>query len=131
MEYYKHEIIVLLAMIYCHIIDDYYLQGILANLKQRIWWLHNGYSQSKYQDDYLMALFEHAFSWSFTISIPAAIYLYATGGELVPLLLMFLPNLFAHAIIDELKANEFRINLIQDQTLHIIQVLITWHLIVL
>lgn len=29
---------VVLAMIFCHIVDDYYLQGTLANLKQKSFW---------------------------------------------------------------------------------------------
>lgn len=28
----------LLLMIFAHIIDDYYLQGILAHMKQKVWW---------------------------------------------------------------------------------------------
>lgn len=32
---------VLLAMVFCHIVDDYYLQGWLASAKQRKWWEEN------------------------------------------------------------------------------------------
>jgi hypothetical protein len=28
----------LLLMIFLHIVDDYYLQGILASMKQKEWW---------------------------------------------------------------------------------------------
>jgi hypothetical protein len=33
--------ILLTAMFFCHIIDDYYLQGWLATGKQRDWWKSN------------------------------------------------------------------------------------------
>lgn len=122
--------IVLLSMIFFHIIDDYYLQGILAKLKQRIWWIHN-YPNKKYESDYLMALFEHAFSWSFMISIPAAIFLHLTNGQFDPLFWLFFLNVIIHAIIDELKCNEFCLNLVQDQTLHLIQIIFTWYCVVL
>ena len=33
----------LLTMIFLHIVDDYYLQGVLAKMKQRKWWEDNGH----------------------------------------------------------------------------------------
>ena len=39
---------------------------------------------------------------------------------------MFLVNAAIHAIIDDLKANKKKINLVIDQSLHIIQILITF-----
>ena len=33
------EIFMLLFMVFLHIVDDYYLQGILASMKQKQWWL--------------------------------------------------------------------------------------------
>ena len=35
------KLFILLCMIFCHIIDDYYLQGILASMKQKSWWKNN------------------------------------------------------------------------------------------
>ena len=32
------EIYILFAMIFAHIVDDFYLQGILAKMKQKDWW---------------------------------------------------------------------------------------------
>lgn len=131
MEQYKYEIITLLAMLFFHIVDDYYLQGILASMKQRIWWIHNDYTHHKYDYDYLVALFEHAFSWAFMISVPAAIFIYFSNSYFTPLFLAFLPNMFIHAIVDDLKANELRLNLFQDQFIHIVQVCFTWYFVVL
>ena len=31
------EIFMLISMLFCHIIDDYCLQGILASMKQKSW----------------------------------------------------------------------------------------------
>lgn len=117
----------LLAMIFCHIIDDYVLQGCLANLKQKSWW--NEHAPDKiYKDDYLMALFMHSFSWSFSIMIPLFIY---TGFNVGWVILMFPINLLVHAIVDDLKANRHKINLIQDQLIHLGQIFITLGLFIL
>lgn len=35
--------ILLLTMLFCHIVDDYYLQGWLASAKQKSWWEKNAY----------------------------------------------------------------------------------------
>ena len=60
------KIVILIVMFFCHIVDDYYLQGCLANMKQKSWWqIHT--SNKLYKYDYIMALLEHAFSWSFMI----------------------------------------------------------------
>lgn len=33
-----YKILILFTMIFCHIVDDYYLQGWLASAKQKSWW---------------------------------------------------------------------------------------------
>ena len=60
------EIFMLISMLFCHIIDDYCLQGILASMKQKSWWVKNN-PEEKYNKDYIMALFMHSASWSFMI----------------------------------------------------------------
>ena len=62
------ELFVLLSMIFCHIVDDYYLQGWLASAKQKSWWEQNA-PQKLYQQDYLMALLVHSFSWTFMVML--------------------------------------------------------------
>ena len=69
------KILLLLFMIFCHIVDDYYLQGWLASAKQKSWW-ENNCSNVLYQNDYIMALIMHAFSWTFMIHISIIIYLF-------------------------------------------------------
>ena len=117
--------LLLLSMLFCHIIDDYYLQGLLASLKQKKWWDEHA-QQELYKKDYLMALFEHAFSWSFMIHIPIiAVMVLNDNIDSISLLLTVIINTIAHAVIDDMKANKLKINLIQDQLLHFGQILAT------
>lgn len=50
------------------------------------------------------------------------------GGIWKPVLLIV--NLLIHMFVDNLKANEKKINLIQDQIIHIIQVIFTWWVLI-
>lgn len=114
-------------MLFLHIFDDYYLQGILAQMKQKKWWQDNA-PETLYKNDYKMALFEHAFSWSFTITIPWLIVAFITKNPvcIVLLIIFYIVNTAIHGIIDNEKANKLSINLIQDQTFHFIQIILTW-----
>ena len=115
-------------MIFLHIIDDYKLQGILASMKQKVWWKEqNGY-KSLYKYDYIPALIEHSFSWTFMIMLPIAIYLKFNLGWWV---LAYIVNMAVHALVDDLKANKLKINLVIDQTIHLSQIVITWLVFVL
>lgn len=67
-------ILMLFAMLFLHIIDDYVLQGVLANLKQQSWWKKN-VPDSLYRNDYKIALIEHGYEWSFMIHLPFFILL--------------------------------------------------------
>lgn len=110
-------------MIFCHIYDDYYLQGWLASAKQKIWWEKNA-PDKLYKHDYIAALFMHSFSWTFMIMLVPTIYVLLFGGIWSPV--VFSANLVIHMIVDDLKANRKKINLVQDQTIHMIQILATW-----
>lgn len=118
------KVFILLAMIFCHIVDDYYLQqGLLANMKQKLWWTKQEQYADKYKYDYLVALIIHSFSWSFMIMLPIAfIDNFKVGAAFT---VMFFANAITHGIVDDLKANKFKINLVQDQTIHIYQIIIT------
>lgn len=117
----------LFAMLFLHIVDDYYLQGILASMKQKQWWEDNA-PDKLYGKDYLMALGEHAFSWTFMIMLIPAIYILMNhiSGIYGCYFFVFCFNWAAHFFIDNLKANDKMINLIQDQMIHIGQVIVTW-----
>lgn len=119
-------ILVLLSMVFCHIVDDYYLQGWLASAKQREWWEKNA-PQKLYRNDYIMALLMHSFSWSFMTMLPIVGFTVLSGLSLsVAYAIPYFVNMAIHAIVDDLKANKKRINLIQDQCVHLLQILITW-----
>lgn len=116
----------LLCMVFMHIVDDYYLQGILASMKCRSWWKEHA-PEKMYEDDYIIALFMHAFSWTFMIMIPVAVYALTNGEASVVLFAwLFAANMLVHAAVDDAKANDKKINLITDQTIHLIQIAVTW-----
>jgi hypothetical protein len=120
------KIFLLLTMIFMHIVDDYYLQGWLASAKQKSWWEKNA-PDEMYRKDYLVALFMHSFSWSFMIMLPTTIYLLIVGGTWYPLL--YVSNLLIHMVTDNAKTNQHKINLIQDQSIHMLQIILTWILV--
>jgi len=122
------KIFILISMIFCHVVDDYYLQGWLASAKQKKWWIENA-PNDLYKNDYLMALFCHSFSWSFMIQLPILIYSFYTHLFIWNILL-FIINVIIHMFVDNLKANKLKINLIQDQIIHFIQIVVTWFIII-
>lgn len=115
-------IFILLFMFFCHIVDDYYLQGWLASAKQKQWWEKNA-PDSLYKHDYIAALICHAFSWTFMIMLPIAL---ATNWNMNWLFFAYPCNLIIHAITDDLKANKKVFNLITDQLIHFFQITLTF-----
>ncbi len=116
------EILILFSMIFCHIVDDYYLQGILASMKQKSWWKKQESYNENYQHDYIIALIMHAFSWAFMIMLPFILVGVNQYSIVIPIAI----NAIIHAFIDDLKANKKKINLMSDQIIHILQILLTW-----
>lgn len=116
---------VFLLMVFCHIFDDYCLQtiGPLSTMKQRDWWKEH-YPQKLYMYDYLVALLMHSLSWAFMVMLPIAWYMsWDIGAGFV---IYFVINAVFHAVVDHLKANMYRINLLGDQTLHMLQIILTY-----
>ena len=108
----------LFLMFWCHFVDDYVLQGVMAKMKQKQWWRDNA-PQTLYKYDYLMALLCHALMWAISIMIPTMF----TGNFiwwLIPI------NFAIHFIVDDLKANRHKINLIVDQLIHFAQIILTF-----
>lgn len=118
-------IAILILMFFAHIVDDYYLQGWLASAKQKKWWEKNT-PDKLYKFDYIMALFCHTLSWSIMIFLPILVYSLINNVNLNWFYLAIPINLIIHMIVDDLKANKFKINLIVDQSIHFIQITITW-----
>ena len=112
----------LLLMIFLHIVDDYYLQGILASMKQKEWW-HKTAPEKMYRYDYIVALIMHGFSWAFMIMLPIAVTMSFNISWFF--LVYFLLNVFVHALVDDLKANRKKINLWHDQLIHMVQIAVT------
>lgn len=124
-----YKILLLLTMIFLHIVDDYYLQGWLASAKQKSYWEQNA-PDELYKHDYIMALFMHSFSWAFMIMVVPSVYTLInttnTNNVSLVIALFFLINLCIHMAVDNSKANLKKINLVQDQLCHLVQILITW-----
>lgn len=117
------KIFVFFLMLFCHIVDDYYLQGILASMKQKKWWKSNAPEQL-YQYDYIIALVMHGFSWAFMVMLPIAVFYHFNVSGLFCMLLLV--NCAIHAVVDNAKANLLKINLVTDQVLHIAQISLTY-----
>lgn len=122
------KLIILVSMVFCHIVDDYYLQGWLASAKQKSYWEQNA-PEKLYKYDYVAVLFMHSFSWTFMVMLVPTVYdVILFGGTWYSLL--FVGNVLIHMFVDDLKANKKKINLIQDQSIHMLQVIWTWLCIV-
>lgn len=106
-------------MLLCHVVDDFVLQPIcLSKLKCQGEW-KTWTEDRMYKYDYLMALFIHAMSWSIMIHLPLMLMVVIPSGKLF---LSVSINLVIHFIIDDLKANRHRLNLIEDQLIHLVQI---------
>ena len=91
--------------------------------------LESEYEFTLYENDYIIALLAHSFSWTFMMMLPVAIYLNFSLDLIF--ILVFVGNVIAHALIDNWKCNKYEINLIQDQILHILQIIFTFCVCVL
>lgn len=121
-----YEVVVLLAMLFCHIVDDYYLQGFLASAKQKSYWEKNN-PEPLYKHDYIIALIEHAFSWTCMVHLPVFIIYIGLGMKFgANFFVWFFVHMVLHALTDHLKANVKMINLCTDQIIHVCQVISIW-----
>lgn len=122
---------ILFLMFLLHIIDDFVLQPICLNkLKQKDWWEREVGTKEHgmplmYKNDYKMALFIHALSWSIVINLPWFLFI---SGFIIGLSILL--NCIIHYIVDDLKANKKKINLVEDQLIHFIQISLTWIILV-
>lgn len=123
-----NNVFIILCMIFCHVIADYNLQGWLASAKQKSYWEKNA-PDEMYKHDYICALVMHSFSWTFMIMLPL---MYVVGFKVDSFLLfLFVSNVLLHAITDDFKANKKVLNLWQDQSIHMYQIVITAALVLL
>lgn len=109
-----------MLMLLAHLVADYTLQGWLADGKQKKWWqkCFGGEVPPKYSHDYVTALVCHALYWSLAVCAP--LWWSPLLGPAV------IANAVVHAWVDDLKANKMKINLTQDQLLHVLQMAVTF-----
>ena len=122
-------------MLSLHIFADYHLQGVLANLKRKDNWSHNfpgDLFDNKYS--YMAALAAHSFEWSVIVMLPCLLSIYHTCTDYsqsnvrtgVIYILFLVLNTMFHYVVDDLKANDKKIGLVEDQCFHVAQILCTW-----
>ena len=123
------KIFILIAMVFCHIVDDYYLQavGVLAMMKQKKWWEKEA-PDKMYRFDYLVALAMHSMSWAFMVMLPIAAYMEWVPSDLF--IILFAVNAVLHGVVDHTKANLLKINLIVDQAIHMAQIIVTYMILI-
>ena len=114
-------VFVFVMMLLLHVIEDFSLQGIKAQMKQKSYW--EKYDE-KYHYDWVPVLFFHSFEWACFIMLPLA-FACAFSFDWVFFALLIV-NTVIHYIVDDLKCNKLKINLQTDQMAHIIQILATW-----
>ena len=130
--------IILIVMLFLHTFYDFHLQGILAQMKQKEWWqkqfVKEELSNTKYRNDYKMALAVHSFEWAFCIQLPMLITAYpkwygyewfSIRSALIFIFLLII-NACLHYLIDDMKANDRILSLVADQMIHVGQVTISW-----
>ena len=119
----------ILLMLLLHLIADYTLQGCLANLKQRKWWVDTGKANgmtmqeiAKYKHDYKCGMLCHSLYWTLITFFPL-IFLSLHCNWAIAILVMV--NTAIHYVVDDLKANQGKLTLWQDQGLHLLQIVLT------
>lgn len=136
----SYKIFILFLMLLMHYIEDFHLQGCLANLKQKKWWekqmsnndmrSHYVLEHSIYKNDYKMSLFAHSIENSLFVMLPMIIdtLISEYTHHIQNAWLLFVPSAIlicvSHYLIDDLKANKMKINLIQDQLYHLCIILL-------
>lgn len=115
-----------ITMLFLHLFADFTLQGWFAQGKQRSWWVDQcnkaGLDFRPYRYDYLCAMIGHSVYWSLVTFAPV-LFMVNWPGIWVAVLFLVV-QITVHAVIDDLKANKLRINLIQDQLAHILQIIL-------
>lgn len=121
--------LILIAVLFLHVMADFRWQGIMAEMKSQDWWKKQKGYYDKYKNDYIPPLFWHSFHWSCCILLPylviSQLMHYALGTVMPSFLVALAANTLVHMFIDHQKANCKSINLVQDQLLHILQMLLT------
>ena len=131
-------VLMFIIMLFLHVFADYHLQGILAQMKQADKWPKKfrpsdpSANVSMYRNDYKAALAAHAFEWAFVITLPCLFGIYNECADFsidsawiasVYIMLLMISAIL-HYIIDDLKANDHKISLVEDQLFHVSQIIL-------
>lgn len=136
----SYKIFILFIMLLMHYIEDFHLQGCLANLKQKKWWekqmsnndmrSHYVFEHSIYKNDYKMSLFAHSIENALFVMLPLIVDMLISEFTHCQqnTWILFIPSTIlicvSHYFIDNSKANEMKINLVQDQLYHLCIILL-------
>lgn len=136
----SYKIFILFLMLLMHYIEDFHLQGCLANLKQKKWWreqMSNNEFQSHYilehsiyKNDYKMSLFAHSIENALFVMLPMIVDMLISEFThcMKNTWILFIPSTIlicvSHYLIDDSKANKMEINLVQDQLYHLCIILL-------
>lgn len=122
-----------LLVLLLHFISDFTLQGMLSNLKWKSWWIEQCNKMEremktewgtpkewfhKYRFDYICGMIVHSLYW--TLFTFAPIILKLTNS--IDIFWLVVLNAGFHYWVDDMKANKWKFNLCQDQTLHFLQI---------
>lgn len=114
----------LLLMILMHCLDDFFIQThVLSELKQKKFWEKYG---DTYKNDWIPALIIHSLEWSIMISLP----LFFCSVDDFYIFIGVILNTAIHAFVDHLKCNKFKINLCVDQSIHLVQIILTYLILI-
>lgn len=119
----------ILLMLLLHLIADYTLQGCLANLKQRKWWVDTGKANgmtmqeiAKYKHDYKCGMLCHSLYWTLITFFPL---IFLSDHCSWAIAILAVANTAIHYVVDDLKANQGKLTLWEDQGLHLLQIVLT------
>lgn len=126
---FKYDMLILIMMFFMHYIGDFIVQtSFVATSKQKSFWDKYVEENKMYISDYKPILFLHSFSWTVCILLPIVLYTLNTLS-ISAILISLVVNTIIHTYVDNLKANKLKINLIIDQAIHIIQITLTWYIL--
>lgn len=120
-----------LLVILLHLVADYSLQGCLAQLKTaKFWrsvcrdceWCSADAAFRRYGHDYRAGLVCHALYWTLVTFAPIIFHPLCSAWTALAIVSL---NALFHCWVDDLKANRGRLNLVQDQLLHAVQIAAT------
>lgn len=109
--------LLLTLMLLMHIIEDFHVQGRMADMKQRSFWEPYG---EMYGNDHKVVLLLHGFEWAVFVSIPLFLFADVHWSYFAVMVSMAV----CHAMIDDAKCNGRTLNLVEDQTAHVMQVIV-------